>query len=117
MPFDRLLARWSEAWETNDLNKLVDCYADDAVIMHPKYAAAQGKAEIRKFFDGALGTMKVEFVPEKRLSSDTVGWEWGQFRDLDLTTGSLISEGQYTMSYVITVMGWRIMGHTWNEPS
>ncbi len=50
----RIGEKWAEHWNARDLDKLIDCYAPDAVYMPPHHAAVHGKQAIHEYLQGPL---------------------------------------------------------------
>ena len=50
---------WLKAAKANDLERLVACYAPDAVMYPPDTLIAQGKDAIRADYKGLLDTMTI----------------------------------------------------------
>jgi len=58
---NRVMARWGEAWERDDLDRLADLYWDEAVVIPPGEAPVRGLAEVREWMQRALAeTTRIE---------------------------------------------------------
>ena len=58
-PGKTLDSRFLKAFNANDLDAIVACYADDAVIYPPDTFMAKGKDAIRRSFQGFLSQFKI----------------------------------------------------------
>lgn len=58
---NRVMARWGDAWEGDDLDRLADLYWEEAVIIPPGEAPVRGLPEVREWMKRALAeTTRIE---------------------------------------------------------
>jgi len=78
---------WLKAAKANDLERLVACYAPDAVMYPPDTLIAQGKDAIRADYKGLLDTMTIRDATVSDTHYETHG-------------DTAIARGQFTLTMV-----------------
>lgn len=106
---------WAAAWASDDVAGVAACYDAEAILLHPRYSAVQGPTAIAEFLGGGTATMTVEFHARMRHQEDNLAFEWGEFRDLDRSSGELIAKGDYAATFVGRAGTWKLLHHSWNE--
>jgi ketosteroid isomerase-like protein len=107
---------WTESWRNSDSEKFKNIYADDALIFPPDKSVVRGNQNILNFMKGGLGKVDVFFETEELMISETLAFEYGTFKDAELSDGKVLGEGQYSITWVLDNSIWKIMCHTWSMP-
>jgi uncharacterized protein (TIGR02246 family) len=110
---------WLKAYNAGDADAIAALYADDAVLMPPHAAVANGKAAIREFIAKDSAGAKaagVKLVPGAATAgvSGDWGWESGSYTATD-ATGQTVDSGSY-LSVSRKVNGkWLYVRDTYNS--
>lgn len=110
------MSNWEEAWLRADPGSLGACYAEDAVLMHPRKPAVVGRAAIADFLGGGAGKIAVVFERRSLQRCGELAFEHGDFFDRDLKTHQLLATGTYGVSWVKIGAAWQIAFHGFNSP-
>jgi len=72
---------WAEHWNKKNLDRLVALYAAGAVVQAPNRAPLEGRAAIRKFFQGALDSGITDIVHQATVvqASGSRGYVMGRY--------------------------------------
>jgi len=108
---------WTTAWHNADKESFKAIYSKNATIFPPKGPSIQGDGEILAFMNGGLGKVDVFFKPETKTVSEHLAFEYGTFKDADVTTGKIIGAGKYAVTWIRDMNSWRILCHTWSIPN
>jgi uncharacterized protein (TIGR02246 family) len=90
---------WLEAYNAGDVEKIVELYEEDAVLMPPHAPVADGHAAIRAFLTADTAGAKaagIKLVPGRStagVAGDT-GWESGTYTATD-ASGVIVDSGSY----------------------
>ena len=97
---------------------MAECYADDAVLMHPKKPLIQGRAAIVDFLRGGMGKAAVDLTRRELHTSAGLAFEHGTYRDSHPHTRAPLAAGYHLVVWQSGADGvWRIKSHSWNSPS
>jgi uncharacterized protein (TIGR02246 family) len=75
-------AAWAKAMEANDIEAVMACYAEDAVLWAPDSPKAVGTAQIRATFAGMFGMftiMDIQMLDVRYKTTGDVSLAWGTF--------------------------------------
>ncbi|MFZ9388856.1 MAG: YybH family protein [Chitinophagaceae bacterium] len=90
---------FAKALNNNDAVAAANCYAEDATILPPGEAPVTGKANIQKYWEGALssGAFDVEVATTSTNSNGDLGYEVGRFQMSirDSAGNTTIERGKY----------------------
>jgi ketosteroid isomerase-like protein len=106
---------WQAAWHDRNATQLMQCYAPDAVVLHPNKPVIVGRDAIGAFFQGGLDRVALVFRRTKLTQTGDMAFEWGEFQDLDRGTGAVIATGSYVVTWGLSGEDWLILGHAWNS--
>ncbi|MEO6282054.1 MAG: nuclear transport factor 2 family protein [Dyadobacter sp.] len=88
------------ALNTKDAEAAANCYAEDATLYPPNEPAVTGRANILKYWQGAIetGATNVSVKTIRTGSEGSLGWETGQFQmDIKTPDGKVVvDKGRYT---------------------
>jgi uncharacterized protein (TIGR02246 family) len=116
-----MTAAWLDAYNAGDVEKIVAMYTEDAVLMPPHAAVANGHAGIRAFLTTDTAAAKaagVKLVLDAGaatvgIEGDT-GWESGYYTVSD-ASGATVDSGSY-MSVARKANGqWHLIRDTYNS--
>ncbi len=116
----RIGEKWALHWNAHELDKLVECYAPDAVYMPPHHAAVHGKQAIHEYLQGPLkhGVTGLTYDVTYIRHSGDLAYDVGRYT---MTVphkggGTRQDKGKY-----LTVWkrqpdgGWKIVADTWSS--
>ena len=116
-----MTAAWLDAYNAGDVEKIVAMYTEDAVLMPPHAAVANGPAAIRAFLTTDTAAAKAAGV---RLVLDTgaatagvvgdTGWESGYYTVADASGATVDSGGYLVVSRRVNGQ-WRFFRDTYNS--
>jgi ketosteroid isomerase-like protein len=107
---------WTDAWHNANTEAFKNVYANGAFIFPPGKPAVQGNDKILEFMKGGLGKVDVFFEAEKSVISDSLAFEYGIFRDVELQSEKVTGEGKYSVTWILENAVWKILCHTWSMP-
>jgi uncharacterized protein (TIGR02246 family) len=117
---------YPSAWLANDAEKVMELFADDAVLLpHHGIEPIRGIAAIRKFFwpetGPAVTVSRYELTPDEIEGSGDLAYIRGRFvLALEIANeakDTYSNAGNYLMIFSRGPTGeWRITCHTWNDP-
>ncbi len=110
---------WAQHWNRNELDKLIDAYADDAVYLPPHHGAVHGREAIREYLKGPLShgvrdlTYKVTFIKH----SGDLAYDVGRYTMTVPQHGNTRKdEGKYLVVWKKQADGkWRIAADSWSS--
>ncbi len=113
---DEIEARFYEALQTGDLEKLMGCWADDdeVVCVHPSGPRLLGLGAIRTAFDALLNQSGVRFFPEGVQKIESIASSVHSVHErLELMgpNGPVSALLMATNVYHKTTHGWRMVAH------
>jgi ketosteroid isomerase-like protein len=114
-----ITAAWLQSYNAGDVAKMVEMYADDAVLMPPHAAVVTGHAGIRAFLTTDTAAAKaagVKIVPggaTAGVAGDT-GWESGSYTIAD-ASGATLDSGSYLSVARKSNGKWFYVRDTWNS--
>ena len=107
---ESLHAQWVEAFNSHDLDKHMELYAEDAILFGSVDELQDGRDTIRKYFDGRGPGVRVKSYPMPKVRQVT--------GDVAVTAGHVdFADGDqpspYRMTWVLVRSGgnWRIAQH------
>src|SRR5262245_20854091 len=109
---------WIDSYNAGDVEKMVELYEADAVLMPPNVPVANGQAAIRAFLNadtaGAKAAgIKLALGPSMAGVAGDTGWESGSYTVTD-ASGATVGSGSY-LSVSRRVNGkWLYHRDTWN---
>jgi len=110
---------WNTAYNAGDVEKIVELYTADAVMMPPDAPVASGSAAIREFLTKDVAGAKAAAVSVKD-DGGTVGltgefaWHAGQFSVSD-AAGKTVSTGKYVELWRKKDGSWHMFRDIWNN--
>lgn len=107
---------WTERWRKADSENFKNIYANNALIFPPNKPIVQGNANILDFMKGGLGKVAVIFEPESIIISENLAFEYGIFKDADLSEGKVLGKGTYSVTWILEDSFWKIHCHSWSMP-
>lgn len=107
---------WSDAWRSGDADRLASLYADGGIVLHPVKPMIMGRAAIREFFEGSMGTMDVRFEARDVDVRGDMAFEYGTYTDVDRSTGNAFASGSYAAMWVFEYGDWKLKCNAWNDP-
>jgi hypothetical protein len=107
---------WTNAWHYAEAEIFKNVYAKEALIFAPNKPTIQGNENILDFMKGGLGKVDVVFEPENVVVSDSLAFEYGIFKDIELSSQKVIGEGKYAVTWIVEHAVWKIQCHTWSMP-
>lgn len=107
---------WTESWRKADSENFKNIYANNALIFPPNKPIVQGNTNILDFMKGGLGKVAVIFEPEELMISETLAFEYGIFKDAELSDGKVLGKGQYSVTWARENSIWKIQCHAWSMP-
>jgi len=108
---------WTDAWHNADAEGFKNIYAKTALVFPPNKPTVEGNDNILAFMKGGLGKLDVFFESESLIVSDRLAFEFGVFKDVDLTGEKVLGEGKYSVTWVWEDKEWKIQCHTWSMPN
>ena len=108
---------WTEAWHNADAETFKKIYSINAVIFPPSKPAIQGNNNILEFMKGGLGKVAVIFEAEQFIAHEHLAFEFGIFKDVQLSGKKVIGEGHYSVTWIFNNDVWEIKCHTWSMPT
>jgi ketosteroid isomerase-like protein len=111
---------WALAFNTKQLDDLVELYIPDALVQRPNVPAVRGTAAIREFFFGVLeaGMSEVELEPLRTELFGDFGYEAGRCKSLvPIAMGKRREErGKYLVLLSRQANGeWKIVADNWSS--
>jgi len=112
-----------DAFEENNVDRLVGGFADDGVIMADGMGSLRGRSAIRAAFEGIFNAIGMEC---KDLVFDRVedkgSWAIVESRSIEAVTNrsdNTVTEGQYRELFVLERAGddWTITNYMFNRPT
>lgn len=106
--------RFAEALNRGDVAGAVQVYAQDARILPPEMAPAEGRQAIEQFWAGGvqqLGISGVQLTTEEVEVFGETAYEQGRYQ---FTTNQGPAQGKYLVIWSRTPEGWRWRRHIWN---
>ncbi len=110
------MAVWMQAWHNADAKKFKQVYSNDALIFPPNKSPVQGNDNILEFMKNGLGKVDVLFQVEKLIVNENLAFEFGTFKDRDISSKKITGKGIYTVTWVLEKHIWKIQCHTWSIP-
>ena len=113
-------AAWDEAFNSGDLDALMDRYHENAVSMAPGYPASAGKEAIRGDFEGFFAENDARHATDIReiIVRDDIGIERAHYT-MEITPeggDTVTEEGKHIIVYQRAEDGeWRVLWEIWNE--
>lgn len=107
---------WTTAWHNAGAENFKNVYAENALIFPPNKSAIQGNVNILDFMQGGLGKVDVFFEAENLVMNENMAFEFGTFKDVALSSQTVIGEGKYAVTWVVENSVWKILCHTWSMP-
>lgn len=107
---------WTDAWHNADAEKFKNVYSKNALIFPPNKPTIQGNENILEFMKGGLGKVDVIFEAENLTISENLAFEYGIFKDVELSNQKVIGEGKYSVTWILENSVWKIQCHTWSMP-
>lgn len=108
---------WTKAWHHADAETFKNIYSKNALIFPPNKPTIQGNENILDFMKGGLGKVDVVFEPENLVVSETLAFEFGVFKDVELSTQKVTGVGKYAVTWSLENTAWKIKCHTWSMPT
>jgi ketosteroid isomerase-like protein len=115
-------AAWVVAYNAGDTGKVVDYYADDAVLMPPDHALITEHEAVRQYYVADMAAFKaagLSFALDQETSgaSGELGWHSGTFRVRD-AGGAVVGTGKDTEIWRKSGGKWRMIRDIWsNDPA
>jgi ketosteroid isomerase-like protein len=112
-------AAFEDAYAAGDVERLMECYADDAVSMPPGYPASVGKAAIKDDFEMFFEVFTVEErdleIVDIWISGDLAARraEWSQ--TLNDGSGSFTEFGKCVVGFKKIRNEWKVIWEIWNN--
>lgn len=110
------MAIWTTAWHNADAETFKNIYSQNALIFPPNKPTVQGNQNILNFMSGGLGKVDVIFEAEKLIISENLAFEFGLFKDVELSSQKVIGKGKYSVTWILDNSVWKIQCHTWSMP-
>ncbi|MDN4011676.1 NAD(P)-binding domain-containing protein [Chryseobacterium gambrini] len=107
---------WTESWRKADSENFKNIYANNALIFPPNKPVIQGNANILDFMKGGLGKVAVIFEPESMIISENLAFEYGIFKDVNLSDEKVLGSGTYSVTWILEDLVWKIHCHSWSMP-
>jgi len=107
---------WTDAWHNTDAEMFKKVYSDMALIFPPNKSTVQDNENILDFMKGGIGKVDVVFEAENLEVSENLAFEFGVFKDVELSSQKIIGEGKYTVTWILENSVWKILCHTWSIP-
>lgn len=107
---------WTDAWHNTDAEKFKNVYSKNALIFPPNKPTIRENENILEFMKGGLGKVDVFFEPENLTISDNLAFEFGVFKDIELSSQKVIGEGNYSVTWILENSVWKILCHNWSMP-
>lgn len=107
---------WTEAWHNADAETFKNAYSPTALIFPPNKPTIQGNENILEFMKGGLGKVDVVFEVEKLVVNENLVFEFGVFKDVELSSPKVIGEGKYSVTWILENAIWKVLCHTWSMP-
>jgi len=107
---------WTERWRKADSENFKNIYANNALIFPPNKPVVQGNTNILDFMKGGLGKVAVIFEPESIIISENLAFEYGNFKDIDLSDEKVLGSGTYSVTWILEDLVWKIHCHSWSMP-
>ncbi|RLJ30860.1 hypothetical protein CLU97_0256 [Chryseobacterium sp. 7] len=63
-----------------------------------------------------LGKVDVIFEPEDLIVQHNLAFEYGIFKDQQITDHKILGIGKYSVTWILEDSIWRILCHTWSMP-
>jgi ketosteroid isomerase-like protein len=107
---------WTDAWHNADTVAFKKVYSANALIFPPNKPTVQGNDNILGFMKGGLGKVDVIFEAQNLFISDKLAFEFGIFKDVELTSLKELSVGKYSVTWILEQSVWKIQCHSWSMP-
>ncbi len=107
---------WTDAWHNADTETFKNVYSNDALIFPPNKPAIRGNENILDFMKGGLGKVDVIFEAENLFVSQNLAFEFGVFKDVELSSRKVTGKGDYAVTWILENSVWKIQCHTWSMP-
>ena len=107
---------WTEAWHEGNAERFKSIYSESALIFPPNKPTVQGNENILKFMSGGLGKVDVFFEPDSLIVGDNLAFEYGVFKDVELSGDKILGKGRYSVTWILDDTTWKIQCHTWSMP-
>ncbi len=107
---------WTAAWNKSDSVEFKNVYSKDALIFPPNKPPVQGNDKILDFMKGGLGKVDVIFEAQNLIVCKNLAFEFGVFKDVELSSQKVLSEGKYCVTWLLEKEIWKIQCHSWSMP-
>ncbi len=107
---------WTDAWHEGHADRFKNIYTKSALIFPPNKPSVQGNENILEFMSGGLGKVDVFFEPDSLITSEHLAFEYGVFKDIELSGDKILGQGKYSITWVFENDTWKIQCHTWSMP-
>lgn len=107
---------WTDVWHKADADTFKNIYSKNALIFPPNKPTIQGHDNILEFMKGGLGKVDVIFEAESLIVSENLAFEFGVFKDVELSGQKVIGEGKYSVTWILENSVWKIQCHNWSMP-
>lgn len=108
------MEKWTILWREADLEKFQNLYARNAALFPAQKPAIIGNKNIADFMKGGIGKVDVFFEATSRTMSNSLAFEIGVFKDVELGAAQVLAEGNYSITWVLEAGEWKILCHTWS---
>ena len=109
-------AAWDEAFNAENLEQLMELYAEDAVSMPPGFAELEGKVAIAEDFEFIFATYDFEhktYIVDMLRSGNLVV-EQGQYTLKDKNADEVIECGKHIVVREKSGNSWKVVKEAWN---
>ncbi len=107
---------WTDAWKQANPEVFKNVYSENALIFPPNKPTVIGNENILEFMKGGLGKVDVIFEPENLTVNENLAFEYGVFKDVELTERKVTGEGKYSVTWILEDAVWKVLCHTWEMP-
>ena len=107
---------WTDAWHNANAEAFKNVYSKNALIFPPNKPTIQGHENILDFVKGGLGKVDVIFEAESLFVCKNLAFEFGVFKDIELSSKKVIGEGKYSVTWILENSVWKVHCHTWSMP-
>lgn len=107
---------WTEAWHSANPDALKGIYSEKALIFPPNKPTVQGNENILEMMKSGLGKVDVFFEPENLIIHPDLAFEYGIFKDLQLSDHKILGIGKYSVTWILENAIWKVLCHAWSMP-